>query len=66
MHERTRLVLDKAIDRQLRPIEAHDILCHVAEAVLSGGIRRSSLIALFSHDDGEMLRSNHPENFEDL
>ena len=66
MHERTRLVLDKAIDRQLRPIEAHDILCHVAEAVLSGGIRRSSLIALFSHDDGEMLRSKHPENFEHL
>lgn len=40
---------------RMRPIHAHDIMCRVAEAVLSGGIRRSSLIALFSHNDTEML-----------
>lgn len=51
-------------NRNLRPIEVHDILCHIADAVLSGGIRRSSLIALFSVDDEEMLYSKMPEEFE--
>lgn len=55
MLERVRGILDAAVGRKLRPIECHDILCHVAEAVLAGGIRRSSLICLFSPDDSEML-----------
>ena len=37
------------------PIQAHDICCLVAESVLSGGIRRSSMIALFDRDDTEMM-----------
>jgi len=41
--------------RKMRPIEVHDIFCYVAEAVLAGGIRRSSLISLFSADDTEMM-----------
>jgi len=40
---------------KLRPIDCHDIMCHLADAVLSGGIRRSAMIALFSHDDYEMM-----------
>lgn len=40
---------------KLTTIEAHSILCHIADAVLSGGIRRASLIALFSIDDDKML-----------
>ena len=48
-------VLDGAVGRALRPIEAHDIICHLADAVLSGGIRRAALISLFSPDDQEML-----------
>ena len=40
---------------KLTPLEAHDILCHIANSVLSGGIRRAAMIALFSHDDEEML-----------
>lgn len=39
----------------LEPIEVHDIVCHVADAVLAGGIRRAALISLFSADDEEML-----------
>ncbi len=50
--------------RQLRPIECHDIICHIADSVLSGGIRRSSLISLFSVDDDEMLYSKMSENFQ--
>jgi len=40
---------------QLTPLECHDILCHIANSVLAGGIRRSAMIALFSHDDEEMI-----------
>jgi len=39
----------------LRPIQAHDIMCHIADAVLSGGIRRAAMISLFSADDHEMI-----------
>ena len=39
----------------LTPIECHDIMCHIADAVLAGGIRRAALISLFSADDEEMI-----------
>lgn len=48
-------VLNGAIGRRLTSLEAHDILCHIADAVLSGGIRRAAMIALFSSDDMDML-----------
>tara|TARA_R100000951_G_scaffold10728_1_gene9095 strand:- start:40365 stop:42239 length:1875 start_codon:yes stop_codon:yes gene_type:complete len=41
----------------LSPIQAHDIMCHIADAVLSGGIRRAAMISLFSADDQEMISS---------
>lgn len=47
--------LNLAQGRQLRPIECYDIMCLAADAVLSGGIRRSATIALFSLEDGEMM-----------
>ena len=40
---------------KLEPIEVHDIVCHIADAVLAGGIRRAALISLFSADDEEMI-----------
>ena len=40
---------------KLSPIQAHDIMCHIADAVLSGGIRRAAMISLFSADDHEMI-----------
>jgi len=40
---------------KLTSLECHDILCHIANSVLAGGIRRSAMIALFSHDDEEMI-----------
>jgi ribonucleoside-diphosphate reductase alpha chain len=42
---------------KLTPIEVHDMICHIADAVLAGGIRRAALIALFSADDDEMIAS---------
>jgi len=39
---------------KLKPIHAYDILMHFSNAVLSGGVRRSATICLFSPDDLEM------------
>lgn len=40
---------------KLTTLEAHDMVCYLAEAVLSGGVRRSALISLFSFDDQDLL-----------
>jgi hypothetical protein len=53
--ESVRTILLQAQGRRLRPIECHEIMCLLADAVLSGGIRRSSLISLFSLEDSEMM-----------
>lgn len=50
-----RSVLNNAIGRKLRSDECSDIMCHIADAVLSGGIRRAALIILFSFDDLNMM-----------
>jgi ribonucleoside-diphosphate reductase alpha chain len=39
----------------LSPLEVHDIICHIADAVLAGGIRRAALISLFSAHDEAMI-----------
>jgi ribonucleoside-diphosphate reductase alpha chain len=49
------MLIDMHNFHQLKPIEVHDMMCHIADAVLSGGIRRSAMISLFSADDREML-----------
>ncbi len=53
--DKLRSVLNDAIGRKLKPIEVHDMICHIADAVLSGGIRRAALISLFDKDDMDML-----------
>ena len=45
----------KESGERLSTLEAHDIVCHIADAVLAGGIRRAALISLFSADDDEMI-----------
>lgn len=40
---------------KLTPLDCHSIMCHIADSVLAGGIRRSAMIALFSFDDEDML-----------
>jgi len=57
-------ILDQAIGRQLTPIEVHDILCFIADAVLAGGIRRAAMISLFSHDDIEMMTAKSGSWYE--
>jgi len=49
-------ILDAKHDGEsLSPIEVHDMVCHIADAVLAGGIRRAALISLFSADDEDMI-----------
>lgn len=62
-----RKVLDAAVGRQLTSLEAHDMMCHIADAVLAGGIRRAAMIAFFSKEDDLMMhakdgdwRAKHP------
>jgi len=58
--EKIRELLDKCIEngqKKLRPIDAYDIIMHSSDAVLSGGVRRSASLALFSADDEEMAKA---------
>ncbi|NJO06170.1 MAG: hypothetical protein HC876_11980 [Chloroflexaceae bacterium] len=38
----------------LRPLDAHDMMCAVGNAAVSGGVRRTAMLALFDYDDDEM------------
>ena len=42
---------------KLRSIDVYDIIMHAADAVISGGVRRSATIALFSPEDEEMAKA---------
>ena len=55
IHNITKVLNNKKDGERLTPIETHDIICHIADAVLAGGIRRAALISLFSADDEEMI-----------
>ena len=59
-------ILDRKKDGdKLTSLECHDIICHLADAVLSGGIRRAALIALFNLNDEEMLTCKFGNWWED-
>lgn len=58
--EKIRKLLDRCVESDmnaLRPIDAYDICMHASDAVLSGGVRRSATLALFSPDDEEMAKA---------
>jgi len=49
------LLKEKSDGDKLSTLETHDVVCHIADAVLAGGIRRAALISLFSAHDEEMI-----------
>jgi len=49
------LLKNKEDGDKLSTLEVHDMVCHIADAVLAGGIRRAALISLFNADDEEMI-----------
>ena len=64
-------VLDKALkdalfsNRKLKPIDVYDVVMHAADAVISGGVRRSATICVFSPDDEEMALAKTGNWFHD-
>jgi intein/homing endonuclease len=65
-HLKIKALLDDIIETKkttrMRPIHAYDILMHCADAVLSGGVRRSATSVIFDKDDEEMM--NAKTNFK--
>jgi ribonucleoside-triphosphate reductase (thioredoxin) len=58
--EKIRALLNRCLangQKKLKPIDAYDIIMHSSDAVLSGGVRRSASLALFSADDEEMAKA---------
>lgn len=49
------ILREKEDNTKLTDIECHDIQCHIADAVLAGGIRRAAMISLFDLDSDSML-----------
>ncbi len=66
--ELIRGLLDRVLEQgaeRLHPIDAYDIVMHASDAVLSGGVRRSATICLFSPDDQEMAKAKTGSWFVD-
>ena len=51
---------------KLTTLEVHDMVCHIADAVLAGGIRRAALISLFSADDNDLMIASKSGNWWEL
>lgn len=54
-------IMKQAVGRKLTDIEVHDVICLIADCVLSGGIRRAALMCLFDRDSKDMLTCKHGE-----
>ncbi len=58
--EKIEALLEKWLTNEgnkIRPILAFDIICHSADAVLSGGVRRSALNMIVDPNDDEMIHA---------
>ena len=53
----TAKVFHNAKGRKLKSLEVHDLVCQVAESIISGGVRRSALISLSDLSDNEMAHA---------
>lgn len=63
-HQKIERVLEKRMGRMLRSIDLFDIACHVADCIVSGGVRRSAMIAIFDEDDSLMLKAKNGKWWE--
>lgn len=64
IHEFIRLKFSIAEGRKLNSLEVHDIICKIADAGISGGVRRAALIALFDFDDYKMRHCKDGEYYK--
>lgn len=51
LFKRTVVLYQAAAGRQLTTVEAHDLVCRIADVVIVGGVRRSALISLSDLND---------------
>ena len=61
-------LLDRKVEKGesvLSSLDCYDICCFISEAVLAGGVRRSSMICLFDKDDEAMLHAKEGEWWKD-
>jgi len=54
-------LFQKAKGRKLTTIECHDLVCKVADVVVSGGVRRSALISLSDLNDDHLRLAKYGE-----
>lgn len=59
--EYTKVIFDKRKGSKLQPIDCHDIVCYIANCVVSGGVRRSSCISLSDLNDLDMRFAKNGE-----
>ncbi len=64
LHHLEKIFERKTNGEKLTSLECHDMMCHIADSVLAGGIRRAALICLFDLDDQEMLTCKFGNWFE--
>ncbi len=50
--------------KQLESLQVHDIMCHIARCIVSGGVRRSAMICLFDKDDSDMIACKDSNNIQ--
>lgn len=59
-----RIIESRRSERFLRTIDAHDIQCCIAPAIVSGGVRRAAMISLFSENDNLMWNAKSGNWYE--
>jgi len=63
-HIAVKKILQDNVGRKLKPIHILHIVCHIANAIVAGGVRRSALISLCSSDDIEVIEAKTGNWFE--
>ena len=57
LFQHTVLLFKNAKGRKLTSIECHDLMCHIADTVIVGSVRRAALISLSNLTDDRMRRA---------
>lgn len=65
LFEFTVALFKRAIGRKLTSLEAHDLVCKIADVVVVGGVRRSALISLSNLSDDRMRNAKNGQWWED-
>lgn len=50
-------IFEANVDKHLKSLTIHDLVCTISDCVVSGGVRRAALISLFDADDDQMLKA---------